>query len=282
MNQSYYFQFNVYEILWFFMKKTLIVLAVTASVMTSGSAMAWTPNGSGGSVELGGTLTPAEKVTLWEVKTGDTVTNLDAQIQKGQQNVDIVVKKAIPVLGIRNADENGFAGIASGNIIPQITYENNAVDVNSFSNGITTLTLDVHNESGDKIGIMTTLFSAAAYSSWDDGNNTGSVQLMSSATGAYFGGLGKTTNAVRSSVESAYNLIKSLNDEYTAKTPLGKILAGNISDNEYFVDEADMFKSAYGAGIEAGKTISIALDTPAEGSSSVKWKASLPITVTYQ
>lgn len=148
-------------------------------------------NGSGGSVELGGTLTPAEKVTLWEVKTGDTVTNLDAQIQKGQQNVDIVVKKAIPVLGIRNADENGFAGIASGNIIPQITYENNAVDVNSFSNGITTLTLDVHNESGDKIGIMTTLFSAAAYSSWDDGNNTGSVQLMSSATGAYFGGLGK-------------------------------------------------------------------------------------------
>lgn len=70
MNQSYYFQFNVYEILWFFMKKTLIVLAVTASVMTSGSAMAWTLNGSGGSVELGGTLTPAEKVTLWEVKTG--------------------------------------------------------------------------------------------------------------------------------------------------------------------------------------------------------------------
>lgn len=98
-------------------------------------------------------------------ENGDTVTNLDAQIQKGQQNVDIVVKKAIPVLGIRNADENGFAGIASGNIIPQITYENNAVDVNSFSNGITTLTLDVHNESGDKIGIMTTLFSAAAYSS---------------------------------------------------------------------------------------------------------------------
>ncbi|HEI3300487.1 TPA: hypothetical protein SI318_004987, partial [Escherichia coli] len=86
----------------------------------------------------------------------------------------------------------------------------------------------------------------------------------------------------RSSVESAYNLIKSLDDEYTAKTPLGKILAGNISDNEYFVDEADMFKSAYGAGIEAGKTISIALDTPAEGNSSVKWKASLPITVTYQ
>ncbi|EJN2318881.1 hypothetical protein NPL52_004738, partial [Escherichia coli] len=78
------------------MKKTLIALAVAASAAVSGSAMAWTANGTGGSVDLGGTLTPVEKVTPWEVKVGDAVTGLDAQIQKGQKVVDVAVNKAIP------------------------------------------------------------------------------------------------------------------------------------------------------------------------------------------
>ncbi|EGJ4498914.1 hypothetical protein INB87_004741, partial [Escherichia coli] len=69
------------------MKKTLIALAVAASAAVSGSAMAWTANGTGNSVELGGTLTPVEKVSPWEVKTGDAVTGLDAPIQKGQKIV---------------------------------------------------------------------------------------------------------------------------------------------------------------------------------------------------
>lgn len=37
------------------MKKTLIALAVAASAVVSGSAMAWTGGGNGGSLELGGT-----------------------------------------------------------------------------------------------------------------------------------------------------------------------------------------------------------------------------------
>ena len=67
------------------MKKTLIALAVAASAVVSGSAMAagWEQNGTGGSVDLGGTLTPVEKATPWEVKVGDAVTGLDGQIQKG-------------------------------------------------------------------------------------------------------------------------------------------------------------------------------------------------------
>ena len=37
------------------MKKTLIALAVATSAAVSGSAMAWTANGDGGSVSLSGT-----------------------------------------------------------------------------------------------------------------------------------------------------------------------------------------------------------------------------------
>ncbi|EOK2317588.1 hypothetical protein ACXAQL_004570 [Escherichia coli] len=68
------------------MKKTFIALVVAASAAVSVSAMAagWEQNGSGGSVDMSGTLTPVEKVTPWEVKVGDAVTGLDAQIQKDQ------------------------------------------------------------------------------------------------------------------------------------------------------------------------------------------------------
>ena len=61
------------------MKKTLIALAVAASAAVSGSAMAWTANGTGGSVDMGGTLIPEGKVTPWEVKVGDAVKGLDAE-----------------------------------------------------------------------------------------------------------------------------------------------------------------------------------------------------------
>lgn len=102
------------------MKKTLIALAVAASAAVSGSAMAWTANGTGNSVDLGGTLTPVEKVTPWEVKTGAAVTGLDAQVTQGQTMVDVAVKKAIPVLGIRT-QEVGKSFPAQAGINPAIT-----------------------------------------------------------------------------------------------------------------------------------------------------------------
>ncbi|HAW5768676.1 TPA: hypothetical protein JL171_005359, partial [Escherichia coli] len=79
---------------------------------------------------------------------GDAVTNLDAQVKKGQNSVTVNVNEAIPVLGIRNADVNGFTGREG--IKPQISY-NNAVDINGFSNGVTTVTLSVQNVSGSAI-----------------------------------------------------------------------------------------------------------------------------------
>ncbi|ENM7303529.1 hypothetical protein AB8N91_004958, partial [Escherichia coli] len=76
------------------MKKTLIALAVATSAVVSGSAMAWTAGGNGGSVEIGGTLTPETVVLPWEVKTGSNIADLNAKIKKGQSEVDIVASKA--------------------------------------------------------------------------------------------------------------------------------------------------------------------------------------------
>ncbi|HBA7316076.1 TPA: hypothetical protein J1X56_004572 [Escherichia coli] len=258
------------------MKKTLIALAVAASAVVSGSAMAagWEQNGTGGSVELGGTLTPVTKATPWEVKVGDAVTGLDGQIQKGQKEVSISVKNAIPVLGIRNADENGFQG--QKGIKPQIDYQG-AVNIDGFKNGVTTVHMEVRGESGNNIGSLEAPFSAAAVASWG-GEYTGSHAVYSSESNTgFYGGLGKNSPAIRAigSVE----LITALSSEFIEKwKQQGKWLD---EGNELFEGLGYTYFSAYGSGIEKGQTIKITLDQAASGDAPIKWNAALPVTVTY-
>ncbi|ELQ4184733.1 hypothetical protein QSO38_002273 [Escherichia coli] len=256
------------------MKKTLIALAVAASAVVSGSAMAWTASGDGGSVDLGGTLTPVNKVTPWEVKVGDEVTGLDANITKGQSEVSIVTNKVIPVLGIRTQDSVVFKG--KPGISPQIDYKD-AVNVNGFSSGETTVTLSVSDSSGQKIGTLTSPFSAAAIYH-NNGQNNG--MFSGSAGHAFYGGLGKSTSGGMN-YPSSKRMIESIDASFTEKYVVGN---NDASDpHESRMDEpARSFSGAYGSGILAGKTIKIALDSPAQGDAPIQWKASLPVMVTYQ
>ncbi|OEL58695.1 hypothetical protein [Escherichia coli] len=259
------------------MKKTLIALAVAASAVVSCSAMAsgWEQD-SNGSVEFGGTLTPVAKGTPWEVKTGDAVTNLDAQIQKGQTSVEVNVNEAIPVLGIRNADVNGFTGREG--IKPQISY-NNAVDIDSFYNGVTMLTLSVQDVSGSTIGSMLARFSAAAVSSWSGAAVVEGHKALYAGqdTDSFYGGLGKGLGTVRH--EGALELITALSSDFVAKWKQQGEYVG--AGTESFNDSNAIFFGVYGAGIEKGQTITIKLNNAVANDDRIQWKASLPVTVTY-
>ena len=259
------------------MKKTLIALAVAASAVVSCSAMAsgWEQNGAGHSVELGGTLTPVAKEVPWEVKTGDAVTNLDAQVKKGQKSVTVNVNEAIPVLGIRNADVNGFTGREG--IKPQISY-NNAVDINGFDNGVTTVTLSVQNVSGSAIGTMTAPFSAAAVSSWSGSARGYKTLYAVQDTDSFYGGLGKKSGAVRN-YNGALELITALSSDFVAKWKQQGEYVG--AGTESFNDSNATFFGVYGAGIEKGETITIKLNDAVANDDRIQWKASLPVTVTY-
>ncbi|ECD5988976.1 hypothetical protein E2H14_19600 [Salmonella enterica subsp. enterica serovar Muenchen] len=258
------------------MKKTLIALAVAASAAVSGSAMAWDPSGTGGSVELGGTLTPQTKVTPWEIQIGAAVTNLDGFVQKGQQNVVIPVGNAIPVLGIRNAASEGFDGEPS--IKPQIDYKG-SVDIDAFKNGVSTVRMEVRNNLGSKIGSLEAPFAAAAVSSWSGGGNSpGSKALYASNDGfGFFGGLGKSAGAVR--VVGSTEMIRGLSPDFVGKW---KVQGSWVDANgEKFDNVKARYYGAYGSGIEAGAKIQIKLDAPA-AADAIAWKASLPVTVSYQ
>ncbi|EDV9774733.1 hypothetical protein JI87_000868 [Salmonella enterica subsp. enterica] len=256
------------------MKKTLIALAVAASAAVSGSAMAWTANGTGGSVNLGGTLTPADVVTPWEVKTGDAVTGLDAQIKKGQKTVDIAVNKAIPVLGIRTQTTQVFQG--QPGISPQIDY-GNAVNVDAFENGRAPVTLEVKDDTNTKIGTLTTSLGASALVSvkgpWSGYNHS----YSDTAGQGFFGGLPK--NKAQTPDENiAVKVMPEVAEHYTSQEGVSYQKVGVTSE---FANTEATYSGYYGAGIEQGKIIKITLDQPA-ASDAIAWKASLPVTVSYQ
>lgn len=265
------------------MKKTLIALAVATSAAVSCSAMAWTTNGTGGTVDFGGTLSPSDKNTPWEVKTGNAVTGLDSVVTKGQSAVDIAVNKATPILGIRVADAQTkvFKGYAQ--ISPQIDYHG-AIDPSTFNDNSVVMTLDVSDEQGNKMGKMAVDMFAFAESSWRgyDGQ-AGKKSLFAAKAGdGFFGGLPASASNVNTNINNpSRDIINVIDPEFTANYDE----QGGASFAPYIEDFADLdasYSAFYGSGIVAGKNIHITLDSPVQGDAPVTWKASLPITVSYQ
>ena len=262
------------------MKKTLIALAVAASAAVSGSAMAanWEMNGPGGTVNLGGTLiVDSEVQSPWEVFVGPGASNLDSKIEKGQKEVSFTVNK-IPVLGIRTTSSQSlFNGAAK--LSPQIDF-GGAINVDEFDNGSAPLTLKVKGSEGNDIGVLKTNLFAGAESSWKDPNGGGKKYLRAYDAGidAFYGGLGKNPSNVdgNNTWNRLYDLfdgsvMEHYNDQNQSMTDVGV---------EQFREPTATFSGYYGAGVENGTIMKITLNTPAS-TGQIQWKASLPVTVSY-
>lgn len=258
------------------MKKTLIALAVVASAAVSGSAMAWSQQDSAfnGKIELGGTLSPEVKKLPWELQIGTGSSQLDGTITKGDREATITLSNAIPVLGMRNVN-GGFAGEAG--LTPQINF-NGMVDVDTFNAGTAKMNLDVTNESGNRIGSLSVDFSAVAYGA----NNSNRASLYAGSAGyAFWGGVAKSAGGVVNSVSDVEHVAVSFfSDILDTKGDMSGLR--NVNPHQFTFDAADQtYRSVYSSGISAGKNISISLDDPAT-TDRIKWKASLPVTVSYQ
>ncbi|AUX74127.1 fimbrial protein [Erwinia pyrifoliae] len=260
------------------MKRTLISLALAATV-ASGSAMAWTANGSGGNFELGGSLNPFTPETPWEVKVGDAITGLDAEVQKGQKMVEIKLNNAIPILGIRTKVKKAFAG--KSGYSPQIDF-GDAIDMGDLISGDLKLTLAVKGLDGAKIGTMTAPFFAAGFMSWKNTNsgNGGSAGMYASSPGdGFFGGL-RTIDDQSNPADNVRAAIKLMPDIADKLDPQGFTLEKEMDKVSFNVSKL-LYSGFYASGIEAGKAVRIALESPASADVPVQWKASLPVTVVY-
>ncbi|MDN4002947.1 hypothetical protein QWY18_19050 [Escherichia albertii] len=263
------------------MKKTLIAVAVAASAVVSGSAIAsaWSENTFGGSVTFGGTLTPEARVLPWEVQIGGAVNGLDAKIQAGENFIYIPVKKTIPILGIRTKTFKAYRG--QSDFTPHIDFQS-AVDVSGFDKGMTTLTLPVTDEQGEEIGSLVAPFSSGAVASWKvtSTGEGGAANIYGREGDAYAfnGGVGRDEKGI------------SLNSYELAKSIISDI-ADNFDPQGFKIEGADWTSGAlshstysgfYAGGILSGKDMEIKLKKPATMDGAIVWKASLPITIAYR
>ncbi|APX30473.1 TPA: fimbrial protein [Salmonella enterica] len=260
------------------MKKTLIALAVAASAVASGSAMAaWTPDFEGnGEVNLGGTLTPGAKSGVWEAQVGLGNQGLNGSIDKGSNSASINVSESIPVIGIRTKSNTAFVG--QNGMAPEIDYKG-AVALNTFEQSQTTLTLDVKNAAGEKIGTMTAPFYGVGVISWKGTDGVGNaVNAYSDGVGKFFFG-GLPNNKAKVSPQSAdlaKGLISDIADKFDAQ---GAVISG--VDWVTGSEANSTYSGYYAGGIMKDSAIKIQLEQPAQ-SDAIEWKASLPITVSYK
>ena len=263
------------------MKKTVIAAAL-ASTVFSGAAMAWTTNGTGGNIELGGNIQVTPYSTPWEVEVGAPAATLDANITKGTSVVMIPVTKAIPILGIRTVTNTPFNG--NTGITPQISY-NGAVQINNFSEGITVMDLPVMDADNPttQIGAMETKFYAGALSSWKN-NVSGAAEQYSTYADAvgkgFWGGVSKAAGGSAQGRQvigdvTAINpsFVQNYNDQSAPWVNSSMMTFEHIADVT--------FSGFYGSGIQAGQNIKLTL-TKSAANDVIKWKASLPVTVSYQ
>lgn len=258
------------------MKKTLIALAVVISVAASGSAMAtWEVHGLGKAADFGGVLTPTATLIPWEVQVGSAVTDLNRNANMGDRIIKMVASKNIPILGIRTKTNSVFAGTSG--ISPQISY-GSAIKVSEFENSKVPLTLEVKDSSDKKIGELKSTVSASSLVSVSGSGYTGAYYAFSPSAGAgFYGGLPTSKDKV-SNNDLAKEIMPEIADNYADQGQVATVVK-SITD---FTDHNSKFSGYYASGIKSGDDINVVLDNSINNYTNITWKASLPVTVSYQ
>lgn len=259
------------------MKKTLIALAVAASAVVSGSAMAaWVDTGTGGVFNIGGVLTPKDRVTPWEANVYPGLTSVNANIEKGKAKVEIPLSKNVPVVSIRNREPAGFRGGEANAAMVRISF-GNAVDIDGFSAGVTQIRLKVVDSANSReLGTLTAPFFAGGLLSLDD--NWRSL-VASSENALFWGGLGKSLSGIASAADVKSTLTELAPDMLGTWKDSGRPAV--ISSNGTFELPEGIYRAVYGAGFKKDARIAITLNAPLTGGTAVNWKAEFPITISY-
>jgi hypothetical protein len=254
-------------------KKTLIVLAL-ATTTVSGSATAWQQGQINDSINIEGHLTPPVSGNPWEVMLGNSVVGLDAELTSGQTSVDIPVTQNIPVLGIRTISNKAIPGTSG--IIPQISY-NNALDISKFKDGRAPLTLEVKDSTDNVIGSLTVKLGVTGVQSVkESGWKANNLVYATDKHRVFFGGV-PYDPSMASKTDIAPTVFPGVNDNFDNQG----LNWSTTGQGASFRQVGATYSGYYGAGIEPNQNISISLNNTIPDNTQVAWKASLPITVTY-
>ncbi|HDO1329022.1 TPA: hypothetical protein P2Q96_001707 [Aeromonas veronii] len=264
--------------------KTLVALAVAASAMVSGSAMAWSQNSGGGTFEMSGSISPVARAVPWEVKLGKVGLDVNVGNLSGKEISHKVTGGAL-VVGVRSVGR-GFIGQAVGGITPQVKY---GVAFNgAFKDSVTTLTLNMldKTDKSKKLGVVEMpLFSygevkVIATPSVTSPSEIYHEMLYAAKAGdAFYGALPTAAGGVlggdvgRMRITSVDSSVTSTFNTVRPTTP------AQVTFRSKFDKVTDNFSGFYGGVIEKDAVVKFKLENNL--TAKLDWTASLPITLTY-
>ncbi|HBA7530800.1 TPA: fimbrial protein [Escherichia coli] len=281
------------------MKKTLIALAVAASAVVSGSAMAWTNGNFNGSVDIGGSVTVGDNFAQkWAWQTGTSLGAFDGNSKEmtdsGKKLVITAAQNAAILLGKTN--EAFMATDVASSAIPQIAFSDyqkgkvTPVFADAANTGTGYLEIPVVDTQSSPIGQAKVNMTVAGVRMVSDVAQQrgvlGSVYADNS-NDIFFGGVPAVADGVMNHGNAAVNFVQSMGGLSSADL-LGQLTAveSTIVNTaaSTFPQKSSMTENVtaatYAMGIKSGQTLELTFTKPV--TQTTAWKAPLNVSVTYQ
>lgn len=184
--------------------------------------------------------------------------------------------------GYSHCAEYGFSTDLYQNATPIIDY-GTAVDLARIVDSKAPLTLEVKDSTTDlPIGTLKTSLFVGAVQSFT-GNGAGYSVLIGGSAGTtgnvFTGGLPTSSSMILNS-QNVIDTLDAISTEFSANfDKQGQTSLGNVSTG--YITTPVKYSAYYGSGIVNGEKVTINLTSPV-AATAITWKASLPITLSYQ
>ncbi|HAY0331034.1 TPA: hypothetical protein JS309_004231 [Escherichia coli] len=282
------------------MKKTMIALAVAASAVISGSAMAalgsFDAGNTNNTVKFGGTITPSESSNNWVWAVGqgyDNFSNTTKELTESGTKLTIVADQNIPLL----VGKLTSALLGQDGISPEITFSDSKGNISPVwtgQNAMGTLDLTVNDAQQQEIGVMTLNISsvaplALASKNGSDSNITVKDLQGTTSASAFEGAVGQFSYIPK--IAEIDNILVNYGAPTISELQAQiKAVSGleNIAEypNDYasrvnwkFNNAEKVFSGAYALGIPNGANMSVKFNNAVV--SETQWNASLQMQVSY-
>ncbi|WNI88069.1 F4 family fimbrial subunit [Citrobacter portucalensis] len=285
------------------MKKTLIALVLTATAV-SGSAMAWTANGTGGSMEFGGTIA-VTKVPQWLVQMGagdSSFSSVDSDLTGENKELTITSNKAIPFIQVKSKEAYSGLNYSLGTMPAfAISGGDDVTITRSWVNNKLSFSVPVYINGGvDKAGAVTfedVAVGGLMYGGKVNSSSDGIALVVSDnhrvPASLFAGAVGGSSEALDvTNTEGQFNQLGlgSLISEakalvgatYTTWTDQGWLqsIATNTAVEKFNNESMDKGAAIFSMGVQSGGAIKLAFTQAVKQNTT--WKAPIKITVNYQ
>lgn len=281
------------------MKKTLIALAVAASAVVSGSAMAWTSGEFDNTVNIGGSVTVGDNFSQkWAWQAGTTLSKFNSNTKEmtddGKKLVITADQDAAILVGKTN--EAFMATDVASSAIPQIAFSDyqkgkvTPVFTNAGNTGTGYLEIPVVDDQSSPIGQAKVNMTVAGVRMITDAAQqrgiVGSV-IAENSDNIFFGGVPTEGEGIITHGNIATGFIQSMGGLSSAEmlAQLAKVdptitqIAASTSVQKSSMT-GTVTAATYAMGIKSGQALELTFTNPV--TQTTEWKAPLNVSVTYQ